>query len=370
MANFGYLEEFNTRQVSGWAYANEACQSVTLVFNQSHSVNVMLDIKRSDLPDQAFGFCYTLPDFLKTQYPLSVSCIGPNGNELDNSPKSIETRPSEIEKVLIGKNGWLFLCNDSNHSLKYLTGERPADIDLIRQWIDLIQTRINTLASAGIPFVQCIVAEKEAVYDDMLPDNIFISDVRPATLLIDGLEMKITLDRYFYYGPTKSDLTVSASQLYYKGDTHYTHYGAELVARELLSRLATQLDAATAFPSIPQEFQYRITYQASDLLAKVEGVNIEQHDYPSSHCRPILHFSTTEPKTGRIRAVSNPDGHGRLLVFHTSSIDWMAPFLNDAFRHILYFWSGKVDYTLVNWFQPDYVIAQTNERFLTHCPLS
>jgi hypothetical protein len=110
-------------------------------------------------------------------------------------------------------------------------------------------------------------------------------------------------------------------------------------------------------------------YQAGDLLAKISGVNIEEIHFPdiSKRSKPLI--STNDPRSGRVKAFQSADRNlPRLLMFHTSSADWMIPYLNQVFGATLYLWSPTLDEDLIDWFQPDIVVAQTNERFLTHCP--
>ena len=341
---------------------------MTIILNDAHEFRAPATNKRPDLPSNSAGFSFEVPSEFTSVYPLKVHCISPQGEALGNSPRIIETRDSEIQKVIHGEDGWLFLANDSNASIDYLTGAKQLAPSLMERWASLITARIGKMKARSIPFVQILVAEKEVVYQEKLPSSCQVIDDRPATRLSDLLTKNDCLDS-FLYGPTHQSARQTNELLYFKGDTHFSFRGAELVTRQLVEKLSRLARASGGLADIDmQDYYYRLNYQVGDLISKVIGCNVEAIDFPISRHKSKLLFSTNEPRAGRVRSFINHNGNGRLLVFHTSSIDWMAPFLNDIFQDTLYIWGSEMDEELVNWFRPDYVVAQTNERFLTNCP--
>jgi hypothetical protein len=365
----GFLEQFNKQQVSGWVKRSDSDNTVRLVFNGHQEFIVEASIERADLQDDGNGFIFTLPVELSSAHPLKIECYSSLGEELMNSPRTIETRDSEISKVLLGTESWLFLINDSNHSLDYLTCRKELPKSLLSRWSELIRRRQGKMASLAIPFVQIIIAEKEVVYHTHLPAPHAISPNRPILGIAQGLEgLQIP---GFLYGPTPEDADNSEKLLYFKGDTHFSFHGAEFLTRKLLMNF-TLLGEAHGLPPLEAlpSYEYKKAYQVGDLISKCIGTNVELIDYPLARYMPITVCATHEPRAGRVRCIHNDQGSGRLLMFHTSSADWMAPFLNDTFRDVMYVWGTEVDSSIVAWFKPDYVAAQTNERFLTHCPVN
>lgn len=364
----GFLEQFNKQLVSGWVKTTGNNNNVRLVFNGQQEFVVEASWKRPDLPVDAIGFIFPLPNELTSVYPLRLESYASDGTELENSPRIIETRESEINKVLPGLDGWLFLANDSNDSLDHLTGSKQLDADILERWITLIHDRQERFANRKIPFVQVIVAEKEVVYQDRLPSPFRISENRPACRLMAAMD---TPERQvsFLYGLTPEDAGAATTPLYFQGDTHFSFPGAEGLSRQLLQKLAQlgDLHGRPRLAPLPP-YRYKKAFQVGDLISKRVGTNVEMIDYPQPQHEHRMICATPEPRAGRVRGFHNASGSGRLLMVHTSSADWMAPFLNDTFSDVLYIWGSDVDDTAVEWFQPDYVIAQTNERFLTHCP--
>ena len=364
----GFLEQFNKQLVSGWVKSTGGSDVVRLLFNGQHEYLVEATWKRPDLPEDAIGFIFPLPTKLASVYPLQLECYCSNGEAMQNAPRIIETRESEINKVLTGKDGWLFLANDSNESLEHLTGQKKMATELLNRWSTLICQRQDHMAARKIPFVQVIVAEKEAVYRDHLPDTFTITEERPVCAIVKALEQnQRTLG--FLYGPSAEEARRSPHNLYFKGDTHFSFQGAEALTRQLLLQLFQLGDMyGRPRPNQLTSYPYKKAFQVGDLISKRVGTNVEMIDYPQARHVHISICATPEPRAGRVRGFHNSQGTGRLLMFHTSSADWMAPFLNDTFRDVMYLWGGEVDSHVIDWFQPDYVVAQTNERFLTHCP--
>ena len=230
-------------------------------------------------------------------------------------------------------------------------------------------TRKQICEARGVSFIQAIVAEKETVYSKYLPEEYVISERRMIALINEQIQARSMGDS-FYYGPSLDQEESSDEVLYYKGDTHFTYHGSFKFCQELLCLAATKLAAkgATAVAGL-ENHTFSKRYQAGDLLAKVSGVNIEEIHFPDIPKRSKPLISTNEPRSGRVKAFQSADKNlPRLLMFHTSSVDWMIPYLNQVFGPTLYMWSPSLDEDLIDWFQPDIVITQTNERFLTHCP--
>ncbi len=366
--SLGFIEQFNYQTVSGWSFRADPDPYVRLVFNSIHEFKVQLSIGRTDLSQEYAGFSFSLPDHISSLYPLAVECFTSEGVALSNSPRPIETREEERCKVLKGLDGWLFLVNDSNQNLEYISNKIQLPDALMKKWARVIHDRHVAMRDIGCRFVQCVIPEKCVVYDDKLPASYRISDTRPVTQIQQHLtELECSP---IVYGPLRNQETELKNEIYYKGDTHFNYYGAYGLVKEILETLYLKPDSSSDIPVLPpiSEYQFATSYQASDLLTKLASVNVEASHYPRSLYKHQPIIVTNEARAGRVHSYHNPEGKGRLFVLHTSSIDWMMPFLNDTFRDVLYLWGGNLEPKWIDWFQPDSVIAQTNERFLTACP--
>src|SRR5688572_27933266 len=91
------------------------------------------------------------------------------------------------EKVLTGKDGWLFLDHDSNWLLGQYTGRYLLTPEELEQWRKLLEARTERCASLGARYYFTVVPETPAVYPEKLPDGITVTDERIVMQLIRKL---------------------------------------------------------------------------------------------------------------------------------------------------------------------------------------
>src|SRR5581483_5805933 len=94
------------------------------------------------------------------------------------------TVPTEEEKVLPGRDGWLFLQRDSNDVIGQLTGRVRLGRQGRRAWRRLLSKRVAVMNGFGIPWVAQIAPNKESVYPEHLPTEIVPSRRRPVHELL------------------------------------------------------------------------------------------------------------------------------------------------------------------------------------------
>jgi hypothetical protein len=365
----GSLEQFNYNRVAGWVFADSPDQHVALIFNDEFVVDCPLGpirAKASATSRARYAFSLPLPEHLESSYPLRVRAVAPDGTEFSRS-REIETRPSELAKVLRGKGNWLFMQHDSNASLDLLTGKCSLPKDHAVEWVQLFEQRRLQSTSQRLLYTQLLVPEKEVVYQEFLPVDYTISAERPVQQILDKLN-DTPLSKHVIY-PTFGNKDESDQLLYYRGDSHWTYAGALQTYNELIAYLEQNHGLEQGHTCDPEDFQYRDEFQAGDLISKLDGVNIEPIMFPVLRVPSAVQlFTSGHPRSNRIEMYHNSSRKGRILAVHTSSMDWMKLYINHCFGECLYLWQAAVDWRLVNWFQPDILLCQTNERFLTRVP--
>jgi len=366
MAKIGFLERFNIKSIAGWVPVEFKGQEIRVDFNQSQVTTIVsATIERPDLGGNGCGFSCPFPaELLNTGHvTVSVFC---QDYEITNSPREVVTNPAELNKVLYGKEGWLFLTNDTNESLGYLTGHRAVNQDIITAWIERIK-RIEALCHQyGIQCIHLLVPEKEVVYRQYLPDGLTIAPDRPATRLMAALtEAGITNVIY----PDYDQCSIKNNQLVYsKGDTHWTYDGAYFAVEELYKQIASSLKIQL----IPKSaYTFKASFQASDLLIKTTSINVERVNFTGSVSKKIRRTFHNEINGSgrRIEYVNLDLPKTRLMSWHTSSVDWTIPYLNDMFGNTCFVWSSSIDWNEVLRYRPDVLLIQSNERFLTKVPV-
>ena len=362
--NEGFIEQFNVEIISGWVRLNHSEKDYVYVsFNEEESRKYRVDsVSRNDLTESDRMFTIPFPENFVNGNSVSVTIDDADGNPLSNSPRIVITSQNEIDKVLKGKSNWLFLTNDSNSSLDYITGSMVLDSQIINVWYDVLCRRSQFSHSIGCRYLSIIVPEKESIYDEYLPDQYSVSDKRPLIELLNKCSDESTLNLCNEFSECSTD-----EFLYYKGDTHWNYYGAYLA----YSLLMKNLEMESSIVPFDYYLKKKI-YLTGDLITKIVGTNLElaDHIYDFSPTEKVL-FKNTESTTGRREEFYNSQAfvNKRIMLWHTSSIDWMKPFLLKTFSNICFIWEKNIDWIEVCRYGPELLIFQSNERFLCSYPV-
>lgn len=366
----GFLEQFNVNVIAGWIPIHSG-NDVHIVIDNSMEFTLKANIDRADLKGGGYGFSFNIPlDFIQSREPSSLKVsvfYGSDKAEIQNSPQILITDPQELNKVLVGKEGWLFLINDSNHAIDYTTGIRNFPTEKIISWKDLILKRKLQCEEMNIKYLHLICPEKDVACNQYLPEHFNISDNRPIIKLLKQLDYYAD---FIYPDYTDWEHGYDQKPPFTKGDTHWSFFGAYHATKLLLDRISLEFKSIKIFPL--ENYQFKIYYQASDLQVKTQGTNVEPILYTSPINKSIsLIHSNGMYNTGRVEEYLNSNAAKvKVMVYHTSSIDWMKPFLNDSIGRIRYIWGRNIDWSEVKKFTPDVLLFQSNERFLTDTPSS
>jgi len=363
----GALEQFNVKRVSGWVAFDDK-DNKDIYFSLNGGELFPIELRKGERPDiklDHFVFDICPLDSMESDYFI---CIKDSSGELIlNTPRKIICDKNEICKVLPGKKGWLFLNNDSNHSLEYITGKRELPQLIIDKWENLTISRKERANRLGCSFASMIVPEKSTVYKEFLPDEVSLSDSTPMQIF----KIHNILGEYIipsFAPPLNFTQGFEEEYLYYKGDSHWNYFGAYYAFLDVIENLGLEQSVVKNLAN----YKIHPSYMSGDLKSKVAGVNIERVKHVSSKNTSIKLTEVNQKKTsGRVEAYRNDEAHEgkRIIVFHTSSIDWMKPFFLDYFRNIKFVWSKGVDWVVVEEYKSDIVFYQTNERFLITSPV-
>ena len=112
-------------------------------------------------------------------------------------------------------------------------------------------------------------------------------------------------------------------------------------------------------------------YQKSDLLSKVIGSNVELVEFVwDKESTAVKIFDNKVINSGRVQRYSNSKlKKSSILIYHSSSIDWLKPYILNSFSEVEFIWGHSVDFDYVEERMPDIVLTQTNERFLQKVPV-
>jgi hypothetical protein len=268
-------------------------------------------------------------------------------------------------KVLVGKDGWLFLQNDTNRVVEQNSSTLKLTESEIEKWLRTLEARFAVLKNRGIKYYFLIAPNKESIYPEYLPDDYKISDDRVVNQLINACK---PYHLPVYYPVDILQLYKSEYQLYPSGDTHWNGIGGfiayeyvmniinkdfkidildwekiEIVEKEALLDLGNKLT-----PPQTSIFSWGMVKQPrAQIIYDNKAIN-------SSHMRVTLNKNTSLPTA---------------VIFHDSFIEIIIPFLMESFSKIHFVRTPCVDYDLIERINPDVVISEMVERFLIQPPV-
>jgi SAM-dependent methyltransferase len=290
-------------------------------------------------------------------------------------------------RVIEGRNGWAFLCDDANGNLDQLLGDlRFTESDLI-DYRQILTRRHRELSRLGIPYIFAIAPAKEAIYSQYLPAT--TPPVGPPTTgrdLLDALRAS-PADIVDLHAPLR-ERAITGEDLYYRRDAHWNYDGALIAARTLLDAIrSTGLDVR---PPAPSNLTWLDEHFVGDLADKpavalrdgrLEPITSSVPKETSEESRrpgfgslglhsltvpPHLEVSATRPSVV-LESRLAPDGP-RLIAYRDSSARWLMPFLASAFSRSAWLWQSTIDFNLIEREQPDVVLHLVTERFLPRVP--
>jgi len=264
-------------------------------------------------------------------------------------------------KVLVGKNKWLFLDNDTNKSVAQHIGDIRLTLEAEASWREYFQAFMNLQSKYKIPAALLIAPSKEAVVPEFHPlkraRNTVIEDV--LALIPNDFPCVYPLDA----------LRASKDRSFRVTDTHWTCHGAKIGAIALCERLGIDI---VKLHSLFEDDEYKPRWVMGDLGVKVYPPVRNKEYYLSNYSyRKFLKFDNELPTFGRMLVMRNGDAlkEARLLIFGSSSSYSMFDYLSRVFRQVVFVHSaGNVDPYLVEMLKPDYLLSQTNGRYVVRSP--
>jgi hypothetical protein len=267
--------------------------------------------------------------------------------------------PNPDDKVVEGKDGWLFVGNDTNDTLGQHAGERLLTDLQVQQWHDLLEARSAWLYLHGIPYIALIAPDAHAIYPDLLPDDFTQGATRPALQVLERLEQSGSWAPVMY--PLAALQEEREEMVYAQTDSHWSEYGAYVAYRELIARLNESMPLRSI---TPQELHRTYERRAGDLGLKFEPpVFDERYGYVDVVASRVQLVDDNRVRNhGRlVEFRAEADNELTCLVFGDSFATRMMPLIAESFRRT--FWAHiYFDYELVRELRPDAVVTVIGER--------
>ncbi len=258
-------------------------------------------------------------------------------------------------KVEHGRDGWLFLGNDTNRSMEQFAGRRLLSNQEVLLWEEYFGSIQNHVSKKTFRSCFLLAPAKEFCLAEYYPVE------RGAWNAIDQF-LELFQKGNNIVWPCQ-ELTEDKEQTYWKGDTHWSDYGAYVAARRVLEALGI-----TPAPEVSTA-RYSIMKRAGDLGGKLSPPKtfaVATADFTAAN--EALVFDNQIHNHGRIRIYESRASKNSDLTcvcfgdsFSVNLVPWLSPY----FRRLVYVHSAAApDDDLLAAERPTHVVFQTNSRFI------
>lgn len=344
------------RVVAEWQPGYELCYPLEI--ERPDVIENVLEQSAEHHPQRRCGFRFTIPPALGG-FRLWLALEEQRWLLREVSVDTRDATTAQPLKVLEGKQGWLFLDNDTNGSVDQFTGRMRLTPSGTEGWDDYL-TQLARLAG-NTPWALLVAPSKESVMGaEYHPRQ---EGVTGPMLQVLGLE---SAGDVVY---PVDELKALGDGAFIPTDTHWTHKGALAAAKALAVKLGVDPKGCTALFA---KDRYKARSMGGDLGNKLTPKQ-------TSDVEVLTSFGHTKYKTydnglpnfGRLLVIEYPEAlvPSTCLVFGSSSSYSMFNYLCRIFKRIVFVHSaGNVDPELVTAVAPDYLVTQTNARFVIQVP--
>lgn len=264
---------------------------------------------------------------------------------------SVDTR------VIIGKDKWLFYNNeDDGNPLGQLQGNVEYDRNFIMKMTDNLNENTKKLENEHIKFGVMVIANKERVYANKLPNIICKSELDKTAQLIRDVNNGSKTNILY----VNQELANLEADTYYIGDTHWNSYGAYIGTMKLEE--AIEPDFKTPNISIKNDAENR-----GDLVnfANLNALYSKEMSYKVNGFLDGITYKEDKIQDGEVITTSeNALKNETLLLIGDSFRENMMPFLSKIYKKVIYFHNSKYTEDKIQEYNPDIVVLETVERYI------
>ena len=322
-----------------------------------------------DLPEGAGGlpgYLAAARHYIGERYALKDRFVAWNGRA-----KLALFGHSPADQVALGKDGFLFLTSEGTVPLTQ--GQNRLTDDEKARWQDAFTAMETAFQEAGIVYGFMLGPNKHTVYPDRLPDWLGPAEIAATRTadVITSLDKALTT----WAGDPRQRLIDERSArpevlLHHPTDTHWTEWGAALVAHDVLAAMGLDLPPpAFKIADLPRSGDLsRMIGQQGRWSAKAPVVSSDWT------CRDatgqVFEVITIDPLMPQRFTCGSPGGRReKLVVFHDSFGVSAIPYLAARFQTVEFLWTDAADPAVAEDLQADYVLhIQVERRLMTDRP--
>jgi alginate O-acetyltransferase complex protein AlgJ len=270
----------------------------------------------------------------------------------------------EENMVLEGKDGTLFLQNDTNDIIAQVEGRHPVTDQDLYQIASEHAGRHAFLRAIGANYLHIIAPDKESYLAEKLPDTVRPRAFGPSPLERYFASPAVIVHRPMYF--LDAMRKALGPRAFLTSDTHWTSRAAAWYLTEALrGQLPLLAEAIHGLPktTIAMEIE-------GDLGRKIGRRKEATAFLVPDPIKAKLIFDNGDANYGRIRVYRSDRqaGIGKLIFLHDSFLEWAVPILAECARETVFVQMSEIDRKFCDRFRPDVVICQQVERFFVRPP--
>lgn len=260
-------------------------------------------------------------------------------------------------RVLKGKEDWLFLGNHYNDVLKKSFGHDTFTNKELEQTIYFFKELKNYFNSKNIAFYVVVPPDKNRIYQEFLPYTLKQKKTQ-LEILKNELKINAGIEVIDLLKPLLSKKEESSRYLYYKQDTHWNYFGAYIGYSTIIDEIKKQNNNVTKIPF--DSFTVNESKLGQHDLAKMINLKEEQTRYiiEKKDDNEVEKLKIIRRKIH----IRNKTKSHKVILYRDSFTNALYPFFNQTFLEIIYNKDYSVDKTEIETFKPDIVIFEIIER--------
>lgn len=284
---------------------------------------------------------------------------------------SFTIEDSSAKDVVIGKDGWLFLCGRGySYPVRDYRNMDLFTIEQLSQFAGFLTAKYLFLKKRGVKYLLVVAPNKHTIYGEKLPDYITkINNESSLTQLVVYLQKNTDVPIVDLRPILTKNKNNAFSVLYDKYDSHWNFYGANFAQYEIAGKIDFLLpNRITPYLYKPDEFQMMTSLNAD--LANLMGLMDEltqNHRVPQLR-QPVCNQSVIGETGPKPHAVVCENSALRAVVFRDSFFNHLEHYFTRYFKYAKYFLkqASITDFEqMLEDEKPDIVIEEFVERTLS-----
>lgn len=282
-----------------------------------------------------------------------------------------------INEVTFGQDGWMFLGDIEPGPHKYddpmgdAINKNLFSKEQLQNFAQSITAVKQWLKNRGVEYIFVIAPNKHSIYFDKMPSFISKQNEYSATDQLVAYLQKHTDVNVVDLRPALLEEKKN-HQVYFKADTHWTHYGANAAQFEIMKKVQSLFPKQEVKPIFLQDDQFKILTKTNGDLANFTKIGKISEKLAIPVFNPGCTVKKDPSSQGTFINIFSCQSQGlKAVIFGDSFLVFLQNYISGYFKRSIYI-PTKINYNLLNKYinleKPDIIIEEIVERKLPYIP--